>query len=308
MRRYIIGVDVGGTSVKFGKFNLEGVLLEKWNIRTDRSENGENILSNIAESIKLMVDLKEIKGIGIGVPGPVKDNIVVHCVNLNWGRKDLVQELSFLLQDKDIMIRAGNDANVAAAGEMYKGAARGYNTVVMYTLGTGIGGGIVLNGEMMEGVNGAGAELGHTIVDFRHNFPCNCGKKGCLETVASATGIVNLAKEKLIRSKLRSPLRRFETFSAKKVIDYAKEGDYISKQTIEEAMRYLALAMANISLTLDPEIILIGGGVSHAGPYLIDLIEKYFYQMTNPFIKQANIQIASLGNDAGIYGCAYLIQ
>ncbi|MBN2540690.1 MAG: ROK family glucokinase [Bacilli bacterium] len=308
MRKYIIGVDVGGTSVKFGKFDLEGILLDKWSIRTDRSDKGEHILPAIVASIKETVDLKEIKGIGIGVPGPVKDNVVVHCVNLNWGRRDLVQELHLLLQDKDIIIRAGNDANVAAAGEMYKGAARGYRTVVMYTLGTGIGGGIVLNGELMEGVNGAGAELGHTIVDFRHNFPCNCGKKGCLETVASATGIISLAKENLIRSKAKSPLRRYESFSAKKVIDYAKEGDFISLKTIDEAMKYLALAIANVSLTLDPEIILIGGGVSHAGQFLIDLIEKYFYQMTDPFIKQANIQIASLGNDAGIYGCAYLIQ
>ena len=308
MRKYVIGVDVGGSSVKLGKFDQDGVLLDKWSFRTNKTDAGEHILPDIVKSIKRHVPTEEIKGIGIGVPGPVKDNVVVHCVNLSWGRKNLVEDLHFLLQDNEIIIKAGNDANVAAAGEMFKGVARGYKTVVMYTLGTGIGGGIVLNEELMEGVNGAGAELGHTIVDFRHNFQCNCGKKGCLETVASATGIVNIAKEKLVRSKAKSPLRRYENFSAKKVIDYAKQGDFISRKSIEESMRYLALAMANISLTLDPEIIVIGGGVSHAGPYLIDLIEKHFYQMVDPFIKKANIQIASLGNDAGIYGCAFLIK
>ena len=308
MRKYVIGVDVGGTSVKFGKFDLQGVLLDKWSIRTNPSQDSDHIVPNIAKSISRKVAIPEIKGIGIGVPGPVKDNLVIHCVNLNWGTKNLEEEMKTLLNDREIIVKVGNDANVAAAGEMYKGVARGYRNVVLYTLGTGIGGGIIIEEKLMEGVNGAGAELGHTIVDFRHNFKCNCGKTGCLETVASATGIINLAKKRLLTSKTKSPLRNYEHFSAKKVIDFAKEGDHLSRKALEEAMRYLALAIANVSLTIDPEIVIIGGGISNAGPFIIDLIEKYYYDMVDPFIKTANIQLASLGNDAGIYGCAYLIK
>jgi len=213
-----------------------------------------------------------------------------------------------LLKDSSIIVKAGNDANVAAAGEMYKGAAQGFSNVLMFTLGTGVGGGIVIDGKLVEGVNGSGGELGHVIVDNKHNFTCNCGKKGCLETVASATGIVTLAKERLAGSKAWSPLRRFDEFSAKKVFDCAKDNDLIAKQTIDESMRYLALAMSTASLTLDPDIIVIGGGVSNAGEIIIEYVNKYFYDMVKPFIMKAKIVLASLGNDAGIYGCAYLIR
>lgn len=308
MRKYIIGVDVGGTSVKIGKFNRAGDLLDKFSVKTDLSNHGANILKDIIQAIKENIATDEIIGIGLGVPGPVKNNVVIHCVNLGWGRKDLEKEVHSLINDENIIIQAGNDANVAAAGEMFKGIAKGYKNVVMFTLGTGVGGGIILDGKVVEGVNGSGGELGHVIVDQRHNFACNCGKKGCLETVASATGIVNLAKTRLAHSKVWSPLRKYEDFSAKKVFDCAKEDDAIGKQTIDEAMRYLALAMANVSLTLDPEIIVIGGGVSNAGEIILEYVNKYYYDYVNPFIKKANIAMASLGNDAGIYGCAYLIK
>ncbi|HPJ24258.1 MAG TPA: ROK family protein, partial [Bacillota bacterium] len=224
------------------------------------------------------------------------------------GMRDLEKEMQNLLNDPEIIIRVGNDANVAAAGEMYKGVAQGYKNVVMFTIGTGVGGGIIIDGKLVEGVNGSGGELGHIIVDFKHNYPCKCGKHGCLETVASATGIVNIAKETLIKHKNYSPLRRYESFSAKKVIDHAKAGDYISKRVMDESMRYLALAMATVSLTVDPAIVVIGGGVSNAGDYIVELVEKYYYEMVNPFIKKAKISVAQLGNDAGIYGCAYLVK
>lgn len=308
MKKYLIGVDVGGTSIKFGRFSLEGDLIEKWNIRTNHKDQGEYIITDIVKSLESQVEISEISGIGIGVPGPVKDDLIIHCVNLNWGTKNIKEEMKSLLQREDIIIKIGNDANVAAAGEMYKGSAKGYKNVVMYTLGTGIGGGIIIDGRPLEGVNGAGAELGHIVVDFKHNYRCACGKTGCLETVSSATGIVRLAKEYLIHFKARSPLRHFENFSAKKVFDYAKEGDYISRKIIEESMKYLALAIANVSLTIDPEIIIIGGGVSNAGGYLIDMINKFYPSFSSPFIKKANIQLATLGNDAGIYGCAYLVK
>lgn len=308
MREYIIGVDVGGSSIKFGKFDLEGELLEKWSIRTDRTDQGEHIIPSIVEAIKDKVSFSEVKGIGLGVPGPVTHNKVIHCVNLGWGMKNLEQELRNLIHDPDIIIMIGNDANVATAGEMYKGGAQGYRNVVMYTLGTGIGGGIIVDGNLVEGPNGSGGELGHIHVDFRHNFLCNCGKRGCLETVASATGIVNLAKARLMKTKAKSPLRRYEDFSAKKVIDYAKTGDYVARKTIDEAMKYLAFSMASVSMTLDPDIIVIGGGVSNSGTFIVDLVEQYYYDLVNPFIKKTKIVLASLGNDAGIYGCAYLVK
>ncbi len=308
MRKYVIGIDVGGTSVKFGKFTLYGDLIDKWRIKTNKTENGRYILNDIVKSIQSKITLSEIKGIGIGVPGPVTNNVVIHCVNLGWGKINLEIELKKLLNDNEIIIEVGNDANVAAAGEMYKGVAQGFNNVVMFTLGTGVGAGIILDGKLLEGVNGSAGELGHVIVDNKHNYVCGCGKKGCLETVASATGIVRLAKERLKQSNLQSPLRRYDGFSAKKVFDYAKSGDIIAQATIEESMEYLATVMANTSLTVDPEIIVIGGGVSLAGEYIIEQLEKQYYSMVNPFIKKINIKIATLGNDAGIYGCAYLIK
>ncbi len=308
MRKYLIGVDVGGTSIKFGKFDLEGNLLNKWNIRTDKTNQGESILKDIAISIKAHEPYELIKGIGIGVPGPVAHNVVISCVNLGWGRKDLEKDLRALINDEEVIIKAANDATIAAAGEMFKGVAKGYQNVLMFTLGTGVGGGIIANGKLVEGKNGVGGELGHIVVDYDHNFLCNCGKTGCVETVASATGIVQLAKYNLSHTTLSSPLRRYDNFSAKKVIDYAKLGDDIAKQSLEESMKYLARAMATASLTIDPEIIVIGGGVSNAGPFLIDLIKKYFYDLVKPFIKNTKFVIATLGNEAGIYGCAYLVK
>ena len=307
MRKYIIGIDVGGTSIKFGKFDLSGELLDKWSIRTNKDNFGSYILHDIADSVKSSLPLDEIKGIGIGVPGPVTHNIVLSCVNLGWKRKNIQEELQNLIGDSDIIIKAGNDATLAAAGEMYKGIAKGYNNVALFTLGTGVGGGIIFEDKLVEGINGVGGELGHIQVDYEHNFLCQCGKTGCLETVSSATGIVNLAKENLKKYHARSPLRRFEKFSAKKVIDYAKEGDFIASRTIDEAMRYLAFAMANVTYTINPEIIVIGGGISNAGNFIIERIEKYYYEMVKPFISHTNFAIASLGNDAGIYGCCYMV-
>ncbi len=242
------------------------------------------------------------------MPGPVKHNVIINCVNLGWGKKKIVNEFKALINDSEIKVKAANDATIAAAGEMYKGIARGYKNVALFTIGTGVGGGIIVNNKLVEGVNGVGGELGHIPIDFKHNFKCNCGKLGCLETVASATGIINVAKENLKKSKSNSLLRRFDTFSAKKVIDYAKQGDVIAKKSLEESMRYLAQAMAAITYTIDPEIIVIGGGVSNAGTYIIELIEKYYYEMVKPFIYHANFEIASLGNEAGIYGCCYLVK
>ena len=308
MRQYIIGVDVGGTTVKIGKFNLGGNLLEKWNINTDKSNNGENILKDIYDSIKSVIPLQEIKGIGLGVPGPVINNVVMYCVNLGWGRLNLEEELRNIFEDEEIIIKVANDASIATAGEMFRGIAKGYNNIVMFTLGTGVGGGIIVNKKLIEGKNGGGGELGHLKVDNINKFQCNCGKKGCLDTVSSATGIVHLAYKHLNISTRYTPLRKYKHFSAKKVIDLAKQGDYIASKIVDEAMYYLAVACANVTFTLDPEIIVIGGGVSNAGEFLIKKIEKYYYEMVEPFITKMNFAIATLGNDAGIYGCYSLLK
>lgn len=308
MKEYLIGVDIGGTTVKLGKFNLDGVLLEKWEIPTDRRDGGRHIAKDVIDSIYSRVRMDAIKGIGFGVPGPVKDGIVLRAVNLAWGKTHLEETVRALLGDQDIEIAVGNDANVAAAGEVFQGAARGCRNVVMLTLGTGVGGGIIQDGKLIEGSHGLGGEFGHILIDETHAFACNCGKKGCLETVTSATGIVNLAKKRLTEFNGPTPLRSFETFSAKKVFDFAKTGDPFAQAVIGEVADYLAYALSIVTLSIDPDIILFGGGVSLAGEYLIEQVKKYFLAYVEPFIHEANFALATLGNDAGIYGAAYLVR
>ncbi|MGD9910405.1 MAG: ROK family glucokinase [Candidatus Izemoplasmatales bacterium] len=308
MKKYLVGIDIGGTSIKIGLFDLSGSLLEKWDIPTNKTNKGELILSEIAESIQSKIRIEEVHGIGFGVPGPVTKDIVFSTVNLGWTLKNVKEEFYQIVNNRDFHIRVSNDANTATAGELYQGVAKGYNNVAMFTLGTGIGGGIVLNGKIIDGINGVAGEVGHIVVDQEHQFQCNCGKKGCLETVASATGIVRLAEEYLRESNESSLLRHAHHLSAKKVIDAAKEGDSIALKTLSEAAHYLAYSMAMITNIINPDIIVIGGGVSNAGQILIDLIEEFYYQYTKPFINHTNFAIASLGNDAGIYGAAYMVR
>lgn len=308
MRDYLIGVDIGGTTIKIGKFNQEGHLLEKWDIPTDKSDHGRHILNHVIDSIYSRVRLDAIKGIGIGVPGPVKDGIVLRAVNLGWGTMYVEETVRALLGDQDIQIAVGNDANVAAAGEVFQGAAKGFRNVVMLTLGTGVGGGIIQDGKLIEGAHGVGGEFGHIVIDQLHGFACNCGKKGCLETVTSATGIVQLAKKRLHEHWEDTPLRSYESFSAKKVFDFAKAGDAFCQSIIAEVADKLAYALSIVTLSIDPDIILFGGGVSLAGEYLMDQIKKTYLEYVSPFIHEANFALALLGNDAGIYGAAYLVR
>ncbi len=308
MTKQIIGVDVGGTTIKIGRFTQDGVLLQKWDIPTNRSQNGQFIVQEILESINAHVVVSDIKGIGFGVPGPVVHGVVTNCINLGWGKTYLVDDVKALIDNPTITIAATNDANAAAAGEAFQGAAKDYENVCMLTLGTGVGGGIVINGIVINGINGSAGELGHLVVDDKYHFACNCGKKGCLETVASATGIVSLAKAILQESSESSLLRQFDTFSAKRVFDIAKAGDLLANQIIEEAAHYLAKAMANVALTLNPDVFVLGGGVSNAGEFLIHKIEPYYYALVEPFVSETKIMLAKLGNDAGIYGAASLVK
>ncbi|MCR4845287.1 MAG: ROK family glucokinase [Eubacterium sp.] len=307
MEKYVFGVDIGGTTVKIGLFSVDGELLDKWEITTRTDDGGAYILSDIAASIENKITEKglskdEVKGVGMGVPGPVKeDGTVIKCVNLGWGVFNAAEELSGLI---GLPVKVGNDANMAALGEYWQGGGKDYNTVVMVTLGTGVGGGIIINGKMLAGVNGAGGEIGHMTIDLEENDVCNCGKKGCLEQYASATGIVRLANRALQTSDKPSKLREVKYISAKEIFDAAKNGDNLALDLVEEHGRRLGLALSNVAEVIDPEVFVIGGGVSRAGEILINATKKYYQQYAFHACKNTKFELATLGNDAGMYGGA----
>ena len=303
MKKYICGVDIGGTSIKIAQFDLERKLIQKWDITTDTNSNGKYILSDIINSIKSKMRLEEIKGIGIGVPGPVKDNVVLYCVNLGWENVDVTKEFEEL-GVKDIEIKVDNDANVAGLGETLYGEAKGLKNTVLVTLGTGVGGAIIINGEIYSGFNGAAGEIGHIIVQKKNGIKCNCGKKGCLETVASATGIVNVANS-LLKKRKDSELKKYKIISAKKIIDEARNSDPVALEVMKIVTDYLGQLCAIITQILNPEAIIFGGGVSNAGDFLIDMIKTQYNKYSNVKVK---ILQASLGNEAGTYGAQALIK
>ncbi len=311
MKKYGFGVDVGGTTCKIGLFETDGKIIEKWEIPTNTSEDGKNILSDVAGSLHKKMSEKhilkeELEGIGVGLPGPVQENgIVPVCVNLGWKDMDVAKELEKLMDG--IRVKAGNDANVAALGEMWQGGGKGCDNVVMVTLGTGVGGGIIINGKVVSGSHGAGGEIGHITVNPHETVSCNCKRKGCLEQYASATGITRLAKEFLSKEHEKSQLDQAEDISAKAVFDAYKNGDYAAGQIVEKFAKILGSALSNIACVADPEIFVIGGGVSKAGKPLLDIVEKYFRQAAFSSCKNTRFALASLGNDAGMYGCVKLI-
>ena len=267
MGTYCFGIDVGGTTVKCGLFRTDGTLVEKWEIPTRKENNGDQILPDVAAAVKAKIEEKgiskdDVEGVGIGVPGPVNSKGEVdRAVNLYWGYKDVAGEMEELT---GLPAKAGNDANVAALGEAWKGAAAGSSDVIMVTLGTGVGGGIIVDGKIVTGHHGAGGEIGHANVDHHETESCNCGNKGCLEQFASATGIVRMAKKELAVSAEKSVLRDVENISAKAVLDAFKENDPVAVATMKKVGEQLGGALAIISCVTDPETIVIGGGVSKA--------------------------------------------
>ncbi len=312
MDKYCIGIDIGGTTVKLGLFLTDGTVVDKWEIPTRTENNGDQILPDIAASIKEKMAEKgispeEVEGAGMGFPGPVlSDGYVEVCVNIGWHDKNPQEELSVLLDG--MHVRSGNDANVAALGEMWQGGGKGCRNLVAVTLGTGVGGGVIIDGKILAGTHGTGGEIGHIHVRDEETEYCNCGGQGCLEQVASATGIVREAKRILAREDKPSMLReKGEKLTAKDVLDAAKAGDELADQTVDTACRYLGIVLAQVSMTVDPERFVIGGGVSKAGKFLVDRIWKYYDHYTPITTKKADIQLAQLGNDAGIYGAAKLI-
>lgn len=309
MGQYVFGVDVGGTTVKMGLFETDGTLLDKWEIPTRTANGGEAILPDVAESIQKKMAEKNIgksavAGVGIGVPGPVDAEGIVHvAVNLGWGEFNISETLSKLLDGMEV--KAGNDANVAALGEMWKGGGQGYKNMVAVTLGTGVGGGIIVNGEILSGATGAGGEIGHIHVEDNEEESCNCKNHGCLEQYASATGVVRLAKRKLQGDE--ASVLRDGNLSAKAVFDAVKAGDEVAIWIAEQFGFYLGKGLAAVAGVVNPEAFVIGGGVSKAGEVLFEYIKPYYEKYVFHGSRNAVFKLATLGNDAGIYGAAKLV-
>ena len=310
MASYCFGIDIGGTTVKCGLFLTTGELCEKWEIKTRTENGGKAILPDVAAAIQSKMEEKgiakeQVTGVGVGVPGPVvKEREVTVAVNLHWGHTMLADELETLLGG--IPVKVGNDANVAALGEMWKGGGEGTKNLIMATLGTGVGGGIIIDGKIITGSHGAGGEIGHACVEPTETEACNCGNKGCLEQMASATGIVRLAKRILDENTEATVLKK-DRISAKSVFDAYKAGDKVAARIVDKFAGYLGNALAVFACVVDPEIIVIGGGVSKAGQPLIDAVEKYFRRDAFVTCKDTPIVLAKLDNDAGIYGAAKLV-
>lgn len=302
------GVDVGGTSIKMGAFECGGNLLNKWEIPTRKEDHGAYILDDICEAMEDYISKHDIAatdvyGIGIGVPGPVtSEGVVLSCVNLGWGERPVAKQLSKKFHG--IPVYVGNDANVAALGEQKCGSAKGYEDMVMVTLGTGVGGGVILGGKIITGCLGAAGEIGHMPVLTDNTEKCSCGKTDCLELAASATGIVREAKKMIAKKQCGTKLSTMEYFSAKTVLDLAQEGDEGAIYVVNRVADILATALACIASVLNPQAFVIGGGVSKAGQWFLDLVKEAYQKKAFTPLRDAEILLALLGNDAGIYGAA----
>ncbi len=310
MKTYGFGVDIGGTTVKMGLFRTDGTLIDKWEIPTRKEDDGAHILPDVAAAIKdkiaeKAIDPSDVQGVGVGVPGPVTpEGIVRKCVNLGWGIFNVEDTLSELT---GYPVKAGNDANVAALGEMWQGAGKGAKNIVMVTLGTGVGGGVIIDGHIVAGATGAGGEIGHIPVNAQETEVCGCGKTGCLEQYASATGVVRLTKRALAASDQPSSLRELPEVTAKDTFDAAKAGDQLALDVLEQFGEILGRGLAAIACVVNPEVFVIGGGVSKAGTIITDVVSKYYVPNTFHACREAQFKLAKLGNDAGMYGCVQMI-
>ena len=303
--KYGFGVDLGGTTVKIAYFDTNGTMLSKWEIPTVTTGGGQQILPDIAASIKSYmeenrVDSSSIVGIGIGVPGPVDGKGVVNkCVNLGWGVFNIAETLSGLT---GFPVKAGNDANVAALGEYWKGGGQGCENMVFATLGTGVGGGIVIDGHLLHGAHGAGGEIGHLVLNRDETEQCGCGKRGCVEQYCSATGIVRMAYKHLASTDAFSSLRILETITCKDIFDAGKAGDEVSLAILDKYYALLGEFLANLCCVVNPEAVVLGGGVSKAGHVLLEGTKPYFLKNVFHAASDVRFALASLGNDAGAYG------
>lgn len=310
MGKYIFGIDIGGTTIKCGLFSAQGELLEKWEIPTRRENAGENVLGDVAKTILAKqkergIVKEDIIGAGVGIPGPVRaDGTVLKCANLGWG---ITKASEILGNTTRLKVKVANDANVAALGEMWKGGGKGYEDVVMITLGTGVGGGVIIGGNVVAGSNGGGGEIGHIIVNPHETELCGCGGHGHLEQYASATGIVRLAKKRLAEDNTETKLRGFNTLTAKNIFDCAKESDAVAMELVGLLGKYLASALKHVAATVDPQVFVIGGGVSKAGEILLNAVRAHYNENLLYALQNKEFCLAKLGNDAGIYGSARLL-
>ena len=308
--KYGFGVDLGGTTVKIAYFDETGYMMDNWEIPTVTADGGKAILPDIAASIggylkKNNIDWQSIIGVGIGVPGPVDGSGVVNkCVNLGWGRFNIAETLSQLT---GFPVKAGNDANVAALGEAWKGGGNGCSDMVMATLGTGVGGGIIVDGHVIHGVHGAGGEIGHMVLNPEETEQCGCGNRGCVEQYCSATGIVRVAKQYLAAHDCPSTLRSLDNMTCKDVFDAGKAGDAAALEVLEQVYDYMGRFLANICCVVNPRVVLLGGGVSKAGSMLLDGVRPYFQKYAFHALRETEFALASLGNDAGAYGAFKLV-
>ncbi len=309
MNKIVFGVDIGGTTVKLGVFTYEGTLIENWEIPTRKEENGRYILTDVADSILTKItqmgyDRENVIGVGVGAPGPVDaTGTIRYAVNLGWGTFSIPETLGALV---GLPVKAGNDANVAALGEMWKGGGQGFSNMVAVTLGTGVGGGVIVEGSLVAGFAGAGGEIGHINVEEYEENTCGCGSKGCLEQYASATGVVRLAKMRLAADDKPSMLRAGEV-SAKSLWDAVKAGDEVAIEIANKFGYYLGKGLAGIAAVINPEAFVVGGGVSKAGEVLFEYIRPHFNRFAFSGCRDVQFRLATLGNDAGIYGAAKLV-
>ncbi|MGB3161245.1 MAG: ROK family glucokinase [Carnobacterium sp.] len=317
MSKKLIGIDLGGTTAKLAILSETGEIQQKWSVLTDISEEGAKIIPSIVDSIndhinRYNMTKDDFIGIGMGSPGTVDrvNGTVIGAYNLNW--KNLQPVKMLIESGTGISFAIDNDANVAALGERWKGAGENEDNMAFLTLGTGVGGGIIAEGNLLHGTVGAAGEVGHITVDPK-GYACTCGKKGCLETVASATGVVRLARDYADNyageSKLKLAIDDGQLVTAKDVFDYAKNNDELAEMVIDKVAFYLGLACGNIANILNPSTIVIGGGVSNAGQFLIDKVRDYFNVFTFPAVQNScKIRLAQLGNDAGVIGASSLIK
>lgn len=305
------GVDIGGTKIKFGAFSQEGRLLEKWSETTDLSDLGRKILPDVSRQIREYIKIKNIReeditGIGLGIPGPVdKTGFVKICVNLHWKEFNPVTELKHFFPN--VRIAAENDANVAALGEYYRGAGRNCESMMLVTLGTGVGGGIIMNGKVICGAHGLAGEIGHIDSGMSEIEKCNCGNTGCIDQFASATGIVRIMKSLLTESGDAGENNIMTRFTARDVCMLAKKGDVLANRCIDICMGALGKGLACFSHAFDPEVFVIGGGVARAGELITNAIKRSYNEKLFLIDKGADIKLAQLGNDAGITGACMLV-
>ena len=308
MKRYCLGIDIGGTSVKLGLFDAGEKLLLKWSIPTNTAENGRFILPELAATVnaklaELGIEKEQLLGAGVGVPGQVEeDGTVVLAENLGWTNVPLVRTLTELT---GLPVAAENDANLAALGELRGGSAKQFHSMVFITIGTGIGCGIVVKDKILSGADGAAGEIGHMHIEDDMQERCNCGKYGCLEQLASATGIVYLAKRELAASAEASLLRGC-TVTAQAVFEAAAQNDALALRVVDRFGMYLGKALSICTCIVNPEVVVIGGGVSKAGQPVLDVIRKYYRRYAYAPCLHTEFYLAELGEDAGIYGGAKL--